>query len=93
MSRRCCPNEKNPLLVAQRMVGARSKKCASSPPYQSPTFATWGNSGIGSDTGPGNQLSRTNAPASCGLAMMESSDEELCWTGRVVEADFDLCGG
>ena len=58
-----------------------------------PTFATWGNSGIESDTGRGNQLSRTNVPASCGLAIMESSDEELRWTGRVVEADIDLCGG
>src|SRR6516165_9904195 len=56
-------------------------------------FCNMGNSGIESDTGRGNQLSRTNVPASCGLAIMESSDEELRWTGRVVEADIDLCGG
>ena len=32
-------------------------------------------------------------PASCGLAAMESGDGMLCRTGRVVEADIDLCGG
>src|SRR5262249_36704520 len=31
-------------------------------------------------------------PSSCGLATMESYDGALCRTGRVVEADIDLCG-
>src|SRR6266480_1912113 len=30
--------------------------------------------------------------SSCGLATMESCDGTLCRTGRVVEADIDLCG-
>src|SRR3954464_1914451 len=32
-------------------------------------------------------------PSSCGLAAMESGNGILCRTGRVVEADLDLCGG
>ena len=32
-------------------------------------------------------------PASCGLATMESGNGVLCRTGRVVEANIDLCGG
>src|ERR1700747_619355 len=30
--------------------------------------------------------------SSCGLATMERCDGILCRTGRVVEADIDLCG-
>src|SRR6478736_1726653 len=32
-------------------------------------------------------------PASCGLATVESGNGVLCRTGRVVEANIDLCGG
>ena len=58
-----------------------------------PTFATWGNSGIEPDKGKGISSPGTMGPASCGLAAMESGDGMLCRTGRVVEADIDLCGG
>src|SRR6266487_7024183 len=57
------------------------------------TFATWGNSGIAPYEGTRNQLSgNALRPSSCGLAKMESGNGALYWTGRVVEADIDLCG-
>src|SRR5215475_16083948 len=31
-------------------------------------------------------------PSSCGLAAMESNNRMLCGTGRIVEANIDLCG-
>src|SRR6478609_2165494 len=34
----------------------------------------------------------THEAIRCGLATMESCDGTLCRTGRVVEADIDLCG-
>src|SRR6201995_4204916 len=38
-------------------------------------------------------LQERRRPASCGLATMESGNGVLCPTGRVVEANIDLCGG
>src|ERR1700730_12562031 len=38
-------------------------------------------------------LQERMGPASCGPATMESGNGALCWTGRVVEADIDLCRG
>src|SRR6266511_2303797 len=59
----------------------------------STSFATWGNSGITPYEGARNQLSgNALRPTSCGLATMESYDGALCRTGRIVEADIDLCG-
>src|ERR1700759_1043906 len=37
-------------------------------------------------------LQESERPASCGLATMESGNGVLCRTGRVVEANIDLCG-
>jgi hypothetical protein len=60
---------------------------------EKPSFATWGNSGIAPYEGTRNQLSgNALRPSSCGLAKMESGNGALYWTGRVVEADIDLCG-
>src|SRR5271155_5839226 len=58
-----------------------------------PTSATWGNSGIEPDRGKGISSPGTYEASPCGLATMESGNGILCRTGRVVDADIDLCGG